>query len=330
MNKPIDTQVYEQELSPWLPEKIIDCHVHIGTPEFCGPISEERLKGNWAMEVGAEQSWEQYNEAVGALFPKQQVSALIMGVPFMEMDLERNNDYVISGITDPGTNALLVTRPEWDADEIDKAFERGFVGIKPYPDLVPHADGEPGIFDMLPKSHLEALNRRAGMLMLHIPRAGRLADPDNIREILEINDEFPRIKIIVAHIGRSFCLPTAQKGLPSFANRSNIYFDIAANLNADVFSYAFDVVGPGRILYGSDLPITLMRGIREHEGERYINFTDGDYTWNTNRKAPDVEAKYTYFLYEELRALIKAAKNKEIVEQVMFSNMAGLVSTANR
>lgn len=326
VNKPIDTRVYEEELCPWLPDEIIDCHVHIGIPEHCGPISQKRVQADWAMEVGVQQSWDDWRAANAALLPRQRISALVMGVPFREMYLDRNNDYVISGITDPGTKALFVTRPEWDADQIDEAFERGFVGIKPYPDLAPESDHEPGIYDFLPKRHLEVLNRRAGILMLHIPRAGRLADPDNIREILEISDTYPAIKMIVAHIGRSFCLPTAQKGLPHFADRPSICFDIAANLNADVFSYAFDTVGPERILYGSDLPITLMRGIREHVGEKYINFTDGSYSWNTNRKPPDVEANYTYFLYEELRALIKAAKHKETIRQVMFSNMAGLIN----
>ncbi len=325
-NKPIDTRVYEDELCPWLPDKIIDCHVHIGIPEHCGPISEKRIQADWAMEVGVQQSWDDWRAANAALLPKQHISALVMGVPFREMYLDRNNDYVISGITDSGTRALFVTRPEWDAEEIDKAFERGFVGIKPYPDFAPESDHEPSIYDFLPKPHMEVLDRRAGILMLHIPRAGRLADPDNIREVLEINDTYPAIKLIVAHVGRSFCLPTAQKGLPHFADRPGICFDIAANLNADVFSYAFNVVGPERILYGSDLPITLMRGIREYVGEKYINFTDGAYSWNTNRKPPEVEATYTYFLYEQLRALIKAAKHREIIQQVMFSNMAGLLN----
>ena len=72
----VDKRVYEEELLGWLPERIIDCHVHIGLPEFCGPMSEERLRSNWAMEVGAEQSWEQWRASRDMLFPRQKVMAL--------------------------------------------------------------------------------------------------------------------------------------------------------------------------------------------------------------------------------------------------------------
>lgn len=327
-NKAHDVRIYEEELCPWLPEKIIDGHVHIGLNEHCAPITEERLRTNWAYEVGVAQSWESYQEAVRTLFPKQQVSALAMGVPFREMDLALNNDYVISGVPGPDTKCLFVSSPDWSPDAIDEAFDRGFVGLKPYPDLVV-GDSPPAIFDFLPHEHLKVLDRRRGILLLHIPRPGRIADKDNIAEIRELSGRYPNVKVIVAHIGRAFCLPTALAGLPSLADCENLWFDNAANLNPDVMAFAIELLGPERIIYGSDLPITLIRGMREYDGDSYTNFTDGDYSWNTVRKPPEIEASYTYFLYEELRALIEAVRRvglgREAVAQIMYSNMAGLM-----
>ncbi len=327
-NKPHDTRIYEEELCPWMPDKIIDSHVHIGLDEHCAPISEERLRTNWAYEVGVSQSWEQYCETVRTLFPRQSVSALVTGVPFREMDLDRNNEYVISGLPDPDTRALFVSRPEWPPDLVDQAFERGFVGLKPYPDLA-RGDSDPSIFDFLPHSHLKVLDSRGGILLLHIPRPRRIADPDNIAEIREICNRYPNVKVIVAHIGRAFCLPPALTGLPPLVDCPNLWFDNAANLNPDVMAYAIELFGPERIVYGSDLPITLIRGMREYEGDSYTNFTDGDYSWNTVRKPPEIEANYTYYLYEELRALIAAVKrvglDKKAVEQIMYYNIAGLM-----
>ncbi len=51
-------------------------------------------------------------------------------------------------------------------------------------------------------------------------------------------------------------------GLPHFADDPGLYFDISANLNADVFHYALGTIGPERLLFGSDLPVTMMRGVR--------------------------------------------------------------------
>ena len=342
-----DLKIYEDELLPWLPDEIIDIHVHIGLAEHVGPISPERFGANWAIEVGVQQSWEQLWTNYRMLFPGQKVRALTFGGVYREVDIEANNDYVLAGANSdyvphpplpslhpfPGEAgsvwALMVTRPEWPAEEIEHGMEYGFLGIKPYPDLAPAMDSEPGIFDFCPHSHLEVLNQFGGLMMLHLPRKARLADPDNISELIEISERYPSVKMIVAHIGRSFCLPTAQKGLPPLADSKSIYFDTSANLNADVFAYALDTVGPDRLLFGSDLPITLMRGVREHVGETYINYTNAPYSWNTNRKSPEEEASFTFYLYEELRALTAAVRraglDENAMRKIMHANSARLL-----
>lgn len=323
----VDKRVYE-ELLPWLPDKIIDCHAHIGLAEHVGPVAPERFEAIWALEIARSQTWEELADYYRFFFPKQEVSALAFGWVYQEVDIDANNDYVLKGALDPVNKvcALYVTKPEWDASLIEQAMSQGFIGIKPYPDLAPQGL-ECSIYDFLPHSHLKVIDRLGGVIMLHLPRKGRIADPDNIRELLEISDKYPSIRLIVAHIGRAFCLPTAEKGLSRLVD-TNIYFDTAANLNADVFEYAIRTVGLDRILFGSDLPILVMRGVREHVGEKYINYTDGNYSWNNNRKSPEEEAGYTYYIYEELKAIIEAVKRlglgREGMEKLLYSNSAKL------
>jgi hypothetical protein len=324
-----DAKVYQQLILPWLPDRIVDCHVHVGLPQFFGQIRADRFRTLWALEVSRSQSWTELNHNLGILFPGKTVRSLVFGWVYREVDIEANNSYVLEGILSPASNAcgLFVTKPEWDAKVIEGALGNGFVGIKPYPDLATE-DQECSIFDFLPHSHLKVLDKRSAIVMLHLPRKGRLADPRNISELREISCKYPNVKVIVAHIGRAYCLSTAQKGLPHLVDTS-LYFDTAANLNPEVFRLALETVGPERILYGSDLPITLMRGFREHRKETYINYTDGDYSWNKNRKSPEEEAKYTFYLYEELRALIEAVKSvgmgKREFEMIMNLNSAKLL-----
>lgn len=327
----VSTNVYTEKISPFLPKKIIDIHVHLGLPEFISPISKERLSLMWALEVANSFSWEELNKWFAALFPDKEMLGLVFGFPFQESDIERGNTYVLDGLKKyTGTFfGLLVTKPEDEAGRLDKAMQQGFLGIKPYPDFAPGGYGDVSIFDFLPHEHLNVLNQHKAILMLHIPRKDRLADPDNIREILQIHEKYPDIKFIVAHIGRAYCLPTAERGLPQLAQAPGLYYDFAANLNADVLEYAIDLVGADKILYGSDLPVALMKGIREHVGEKYYNFTSGDYSWNTDRKPAEIEAKYTYFIYEQLLALIKAAENfensEEVIEKIVYTNSARLL-----
>lgn len=322
------SEVYKDILSPWLPPVMLDCHVHIGLPEHNKTVDRARRPDAWAMEVAGSFAWAELWEAQQLLFPDKRVEALAFGWVYRETYVAGNNDYVLSGMSDT-VRGLAVTRPEWNSAEVGRLLDQGFVGIKPYPDLAPQGTNEVSVFDFLPHSHLELLNERSGVLMLHLPRKGRLADLDNVREILEVNDRYPAVKLIVAHIGRAYCLPTAEEGLPHFADRPGVYFDTAANLNPDVFALALELVGPERILYGSDLPITLMRGMREHVGDQYINYTDGPYSWNTRRKSPEEEACYTYYLYEELLALKKAVERAglgaDAVKQIMYDNCASIL-----
>ncbi len=330
--RPVDRRVYEEELLPWLPDRILDIHVHIYLREHIAPVSEERKRERWTTEIATQHSFEEMRDNFQMLFPEQRVSALVFGYVTRETDVEVNNRYVLDGISDPRNDAvaLFVTRPEYDPSVIEQAISgQGFLGIKPYPDLSPQKSLEVSVYDFLPREHLEVLDRLGGIVMLHIPRVGRLADPDNIREVLEIADEYPGARLIVAHVGRAYCLPTARRGLPRFAGREDILFDITANVNPDVIELALQTAGPDRLLFGSDLPIMLMRGYREYDGEDYINYTDGPYSWNTNRKSPEIEANYTFFLYEGVRALITAVKRlgmgRDVVEKVMYSNGARLL-----
>ena len=327
----VDRQVYEDELLPWLPERIIDLHLHVYLEKHMDPATPERKAERWPIEIASQQSFEEMRANFKMLFPRQRVHGLVFANVSRETHIEENNAYVLEGLNDPRNDidALFVTRPEWDASVITDAMRKGFVGIKPYPDLSPQKSREVGIFDFLPKTHLAELNRLRGIVMLHLPRVGRLGDPNNIRELLELNDEFPDLRLVVAHVGRAYCMPTLKRGLPPFKDRPGVLFDITANVNPDVMEYALETVGPDRLHYGSDLPVMLMRGIREYEGENYINFTNGPYSWNKNRKSPEVEARYTYFVYEELRALIKAVQRlglgREVVEQILYTNSAKLL-----
>ncbi|MHB1457775.1 MAG: amidohydrolase family protein [Armatimonadota bacterium] len=327
----IDKIVYKDKLESWLPKRIIDFHVHINLPEHYGAIAPERSELIWAMEIATSFSWDEMWEAYKLLFPMQDVEALVFGGVYQEVDIPANNEYIRQGIGDSKNKAygLMVTRPEWDASVLRDGMAAGFKGIKPYPDLAPQGMNDASIYDFLPHAHLSVMNELGGIIVLHLPKPGRIADPANISELLEISNKYPNIKMVVAHIGRAYCLPTAEKHLDNFKDIPGIYFDIAANLNNDVFRYALDVVGPYRLIFGSDLPVMLMRGVREHVGGKYINFSDGDYTWNVNRKCAADESAYTFYIYEELIALKQAVDvaglGSDAIQQIMYSNAARLL-----
>ena len=114
----------------------------------------------------------------------------------------------------------------------------------------------------LPKSSLKWI------IILHIPRKERLADSLNIEQLLEIDEQYPNAKVIVAHVGRSYCNRYGDKGLEGLKYSKNIMFDISANTNQFVFDKLIETVGVDRILFGSDLPIFAVHAKRICKGDK--------------------------------------------------------------
>ena len=200
-----DRKVWEEELSDFLPDKIIDCHVHIYLKEMQRVNPEER-KGcvMWPHIVAPELDGEDLEASYSQMFPGKKVGAVVMGMPTCRLD--EVNDFALSEAKRFGYPALYCTNWDTTKDEIRAAMAKGFAGIKPYLNNCPPYIPEPEvrIFDFLTHEHLELMDEVGGIVMLHIPRALRLRDPINLAQMMEIEERYPRAKIIIAHIGRAY------------------------------------------------------------------------------------------------------------------------------
>jgi hypothetical protein len=122
-------------------------------------------------------------------------------------DVEACTNYVVEECKKRDWPYLYVTRPEWTAEEFEqRVLASGAKGAKVYLNFSPMyiPSNEIRIFDFIPHHQLEVLNQHGWVLMLHIPRAGRLGDPVNIAEMIELNRKYPKVKTIIAHIGRAY------------------------------------------------------------------------------------------------------------------------------
>jgi len=304
--KDVDGEFWAKRLDPFLPQKIFDAHRHIMKPEHRAPDPSERQKSFWTFEVSHPETLEEAELGCSLLFPGRSVSYLAFGSPSLKGDLVGNNRYLADGLKGTESAALALAPPVWDAEKLlDQLRQPRIIGIKPYQNMIPGFEGEDvSIFDFCPHEHLEVLDGFGAWLTLHVPRKERLADPDNIAEVLEIRRRYPDIILVIAHLGRSYAGGYARKGFPALAEDEGILFDTSAVLNPAVFALALDRIGPQRLLFGSDFPILYMRGRRRWEGDRYINITSGDYSWNVDRELPEVEATYTLYVYEAMAACI--------------------------
>ena len=242
-----------------------------------------------------------------------------------------------------GFPALYYSHPEESAEVIEqKIREGGFLGLKSYLDLSPKylPEAEIRIFDFFPKHQLAKLNEMGAICMLHIPRHGRLKDQVNIQQILEIKREFPNVKLIIAHIGRAYTKEDVGNAFEYLTQAPDLMYDFCANCCEYAITELIRNVGVKHVMFGLDLPILRMRTHRIEENGTYINlippglYGDPSQDAHLREVSPEEAEKITFFAYEELLALKRAAKtlglSKEDIEDIMYNNAANLVEEARK
>lgn len=327
-----DKKVWEEELRDFLPEKIIDCHVHIYREEMQRWSEEERKNCvMWphivAPDLQPDDMWQSYSQ----MFPGKKVGAVIMGMPTCRLD--DVNEYALECSKKDGLPALYCTNWDTTKDEIRDAMKRGFVGIKPYQNNCPSylPANEVRIFDFLTHEHMEVMDELSGIVMLHIPRSKRLRDEVNLAQMMEIEEKYPRAKVIIAHIGRAYATEDFGDAFEILKNTKNMMFDFTANTLTEAMVECIKTVGVKRFMFGSDMPITKMRMYRIVENGKYINVVPrgmyGDVSGDPNMRETD-ETDITTFMYEELRSFKKCAEKlgltKEDVSDIMYGNASRL------
>ena len=322
-----DRALYEKELKNFLPDRMFDAHVHISTAGL--PAYGSHNGGStWTDYLCKEMGVREFLEMNKVMFPDQKMEALIFGMCLTAID--ETNAYVIANNKDYGFPMLYRSDYAQDPDQLEANVKAGgFIGLKPYlsncPPYIPAA--EVRIFDFLPPAHLEVANKNGWIVMLHIPRNKRLGDLVNIAQIMEIEEKYPNVKLIVAHVGRAYTEADFGNAFEILKNTKHMMFDFTANLFTPAITEGIRTVGVDRFLYGTDLPIAVMRMYRVVENGTYINVVPkgyyGDLTGAAHMREEEND-QISLMVYEQLLAFKRSAAELRLsdadVEKIMYRN----------
>jgi predicted TIM-barrel fold metal-dependent hydrolase len=337
----VDQRFYEDRLRSFLPDRIIDVHTHVWLKAFRRAAPTGRAV-TWPLRVAEEHPVEDLLTTYARLFPGKSVRAMIFS--FLEShddDFAAANAYVSTCAREHDLPALVFASPLWSADRLEQEIVRGgFLGAKVYLTLAAPAipAAEITIYDFLPHHQLEVLDHHSLIVLLHIPRDARLRDPVNLSQMLEIEQNYPNIKLVIAHVGRAYCPQDVGNAFKVLAKTEKMMFDFSANTNAQVFEQLIRAVGPQRILFGSDLPITRMRMRRICKNGTYVNLVPrglyGDVSEDPHMReldGPEAE-NLSLFLYEQIDAFRRAAERTALthrdIEDVFYYNAARMINQA--
>ena len=193
--KDVDREFYAAHLADMLPPEIIDVHTHIWLKSFVREFVPDPRLAQWPERVAADQSIEDLCATYDLMFPGHQVTPVLFGWPERSVDLAQTNAYVARVCGERGLPGLLVSVPEWSGERLEaEVKQHGLLGLKPYLSFAPPEmkGAEVTVYDFLPRHQLEVADAHGWIVMLHIPRPGRLKDPVNLQHLLEIERRYPR------------------------------------------------------------------------------------------------------------------------------------------
>ena len=100
-----DLLIYENEIRPYLPEKIFDAHSHLCKTELHDYQPNPNSTESFFYDVGMqdlESNWNSY-------FPDSDVNGLVMGTPVYGCNYEAENHFVAESITDKNNRFSIMT-----------------------------------------------------------------------------------------------------------------------------------------------------------------------------------------------------------------------------
>jgi glutamate-1-semialdehyde 2,1-aminomutase len=312
-----------------LPARVFDAHVHV-FERACFPPGFEFPPRECYQRFGGQHTVEQFEQAATALLPGRTLGMLSFGTPHRQCDRPAAARYTGSVCENRTRFGLTLVAPQDSAADLQGLLEaHRLIGYKPYHSFVAGVGTEAvRIPQMLPREQMELANALGLLVTLHIPRSGRLADADNQRDMVELCRTYPKAQIIFAHIGRAYWFRNVVGNLAGIAECPNAWLDTAMVNHPEVLHYAFTQFPRERLLFGSDAPISLLRGKSVEINDQYAYLMAEPYAIGTAIYDAEHAVEFTFFFYEQLRAALAAAAHagwsRADVEGFFWGNAHGL------
>ena len=339
--------LYTQRLRDWLPDSLFDAHVHLGPKDATGEITIERTRQPVTTFLNLEIG--ELMNLYARLYEGKQILGLIaFPFPLREVNWRAANAYIVQAAqSHPQMVPFLLAYPD-NVKELERHYrdaERLHVhvrGVKPYYDLVGKPGPRPNFItrteEFVSDSLLDFTNQENLILMLHTGLEG-IHELDNQNFLRRTLDRYPKIKIILAHMGRYLHAGQFDKFFSTEIWRHpNLYFETSSATEPSVYKLVFSETDlHPRILFGSDVPFGLITG-REYSppvGEHTF-VTRTRYPWTDDavwQAFGDVREQMTYNTYHTIAAVkdgitslrLSQAQEKVLKRALFSANALALI-----
>lgn len=294
----IDLDFYRHEVAPALPPTVLDFHTHTWSSDNWKERPWDTAKsGGRYMVTDAYYPPEHLLRDGRSCFPDHAYEAVCFGYPTPAVDWEKDTAYVAAAAREhPGLWPLLLAGPALGIlrERYEEALDAGgFRGFKVFLDWYGDAYGDTRVEDMFGPVELALANERRLVLLLHVPRRGRLADPEIQKGVRWLAAACPRAKIVLAHCGRCYLPSEMKTAIGCLRGLDNVWMDTAMVMDPVVLQMALNEIGPGRLLFATDFPVAAMRGRRVRVLDHWVDVVLPGYPASAYRVAGEgIQAGY--------------------------------------
>ena len=320
----VDGEFFRRELEAFLPDRIYDAHAHMWRQDWAS-----FTLGPGIRDVGMAE----YDRAIAEIHGGRPTETLFLS--FVTLDhrdrIAEANAWTAAQIDGrPACRGhFFVTPqddPEWVRDEVRRL---GLHGLKCYHTF---ADSDPtweaSIPEYLPEPLVAVAGDEGWTITLHMVKSRAVADPDNLHWIQKYCRTYPNMQLILAHSSRGFQPAHNLEGLSQLAGIDNLWFDTSANCEPIAHQAIMRLIGPDRLMYGSDLPVSHSRGRVLGAGDSFVWLYEESPVWGEKH----IRVEPVLIGLEHLRSLKWACWSERLtdqqIEDVFWNNAARLFQLA--
>jgi len=318
--RPEDVSFYEREIASFIPDRVFDAHGHLWQADNMDHPGVPGLP----RDVG----YSEYMDLMRDIHPGRAVGALLLHRVVPRPALAAANEWTSRNIAnDADCRGLLMVPPEADPEWVRREVRRlNLHGLKVYHVFADHVDPtyEAQIPDYLPEPLIKVADEEGWVITLHMVRDRACADPQNIHWIRHYCQQYPNMKLILAHSARAFQPGHALEGLPQLTGLDNLWFDTSANCEPMAHQAIIRIIGHEKLMYGTDCPASHHRGRSVGVEDTFVWLTEHTPVWNQ----PQMSIKPVLIGLEHLRSLKWACWAEHVsdsqIEDIFWNNAARL------
>lgn len=306
----VDIPFYRDHIAPILPPEVLDFHAHVWKRRhFLNTSPATPTRGEKYMVTQADYPVEALLADARRIFPDRVYKAVCFGQPTPVADPDAGNAYVAEAAPANGLYPLMLMGRGWmDRERLeDQIRRRGFFGYKVFINWIGDDYGDVGVSDMIGPTEMAVADALGLVVLLHVPRSGRLTDPEVQREVIEYATGYPNACIVLAHCGRCYLPDQMEQAVGAIRELNNVYVDTAMVMDPTVLEIVLQQMDSRRLLFATDLPVAAMRGRRVYVMDHWVDVVTEGYPASAFRVA-SADIRATFMAGEIVLAIARAAR----------------------